>query len=371
MTAERLTFLMAAGATGGHVMPAVAIARAIEAAKPDSRIVFVGTGRPAEAAILDKYGWERRVLELRGLKGMGIGSAPGALWQGLKAFKKAVDLVRELRPHVGIATGGYVAGPVGLAVRLSGSPLVIHEQNSLPGLTNRLLGLFAPRILLAFPDASTRFPAKRAMVVGNPVRPEIADAGSLKRDYRERPLTLVVLGGSQGSKRINEGALALVKSLGKGPAESPLRIIHQTGAQMEEQVRSAYKEMGIEAEVKSFFSDMDRVYKSGHLAICRAGALTIFELAAARLPAILVPLPTAADDHQSVNAKVAADLGLARIVKESEIDSGALAKAAAELLENPSKLEAMGQSDLSSLEGLKDEGSKDLAQLIISLARLK
>ncbi|MDR2456692.1 MAG: UDP-N-acetylglucosamine--N-acetylmuramyl-(pentapeptide) pyrophosphoryl-undecaprenol N-acetylglucosamine transferase, partial [Deltaproteobacteria bacterium] len=176
MTGE-LRILMAAGATGGHIMPAVAMARAIEGACPEAKIVFVGTGRPAEAAILDKYGWPRESLSLRGFKGGGLKSLPGALFLALKALIKSADLVRKFRPNLAIATGGYVCGPVGLAVKLSGAPLVIHEQNSLPGLTNRWLGLLADKILLAFPDSAKQFSPKKVIVVGNPVRSEIAALG--------------------------------------------------------------------------------------------------------------------------------------------------------------------------------------------------
>ena len=347
-------------------MPAVAIARAIETARPGARILVIGTGRPAEAEILGPYGWERRELEVRGLKGGALAKAPGALWLAAKALKKAADIVRAFKPQLGVCTGGYVAGPAGLAIKLSGTPLVIHEQNSLPGLTNRALGLFADMILLAFPEAKKRFPEKRTFVVGNPVRSEIAALGSHKRDFSAAPKTVVVLGGSQGSKKINQAAVQMVEGLArKGIAA---KVIHQTGAAMEDEVRESYKGLGIEAEVKSFFSDMAAVYKAGHLAVCRAGALTVFELAAARLPAILVPLPTAADDHQSLNAKALADLGLAKVVRESDLESGALLKEAAALLESSERLNEMSDSDLSPLQGLEDQGSLALAEKMLKLA---
>ncbi|MDR2456793.1 MAG: undecaprenyldiphospho-muramoylpentapeptide beta-N-acetylglucosaminyltransferase [Deltaproteobacteria bacterium] len=368
MTGE-LRILIAAGATGGHIMPAVAMARAIEGARPEAKILFVGTGRPAEAAILDSYSWPRESLTLRGFKGGGLKNLPGAVYLALKALFKSVDLVRKFRPSLAIATGGYVCGPVGLAVKLSGAPLVIHEQNSLPGLTNRWLGLLADKILLAFPETVKEFSQKKAMVVGNPVRSEIAALGKIEKNFSDKPLTLVILGGSQGSKAINLGAMeAARRAKDRGIS---LKVIHQTGEMMEDEVRRAYAQMGVEAEVKSFFSDMASVYLRGHLAICRAGALTVFELAACKLPAILVPLPTAADDHQTKNALALEELGLAKVVRQEDMEGGLLTKTALDLLESPFVLNKMRQSDLSALQGLSDEGSKDLAEKLIAIAGSK
>jgi UDP-N-acetylglucosamine--N-acetylmuramyl-(pentapeptide) pyrophosphoryl-undecaprenol N-acetylglucosamine transferase len=227
----------------------------------------------------------------------------------------------------------------------------------------------ADKILLAFPDSAKQFSPKKVIVVGNPVRSEIAALGKEEKNFSDKPLTLVVLGGSQGSRAVNLGALeAAREAKNRGLI---IKVIHQSGEMMEAEVRKAYSEMGVEAEVKSFYSDMASVYRRGHLALCRAGALTIFELAASKLPAILVPLPTAADDHQTKNAEALKKLGLAKVVRQEEIKGGLLTKSCLDLLESPLELSKMSRSDLSSLQGLSEKGSEELAEKLISMAGRK
>jgi UDP-N-acetylglucosamine--N-acetylmuramyl-(pentapeptide) pyrophosphoryl-undecaprenol N-acetylglucosamine transferase len=318
----------------------------------------VGTGRPAEGAILDPLGYDREILAMSGLKGQGALRIPGALWRAAKALLKAVDLVRSFKPDLGVVTGGYVGGPVGLALKLGGTPLVVHEQNSRPGLTNRLLGLLADRVLVAFPEAAGGFAKAKTRLIGNPVRGEIAQVGILRRAgglarSASRPPTILILGGSQGSRRLNQAAVALVAQLaGQGMR---LSVIHQSGAAMEAETARAYLEMGVEAETRAFISDMAEAYQRSDLAIARAGALTVFELAAARLPAVLVPLPTAADDHQSHNAKALAAAGLAVVVREADLEAGALVEAAGAVLRTPGRLAAMSGAELSGLKAMGED----------------
>jgi UDP-N-acetylglucosamine--N-acetylmuramyl-(pentapeptide) pyrophosphoryl-undecaprenol N-acetylglucosamine transferase len=378
--------LVAAGATGGHVMPALTMAGAIAEARPGSEFLFVGTGRPAEERILARAGHPRRILDVSGLKGRGLPGLVKGTWRALRALKTSADLVREFRPHLGLVTGGYVTGPVGLALKMASVPVVVHEQNSRPGLTNRLLGRIADLILVAFPEAASSFPAKRVVVAGNPVRPEIAALRGLKRDFAAKPATLLIMGGSQGSRRLNLAGTAMVASLlARGAA---LRVIHQSGAEMAGEVAEAYRRMGAEAEVAAFIDDMAGVYRRSHLAVCRAGALTVFELAAAGLPAVLVPLPTAADDHQTINARALERLGLARLVPEGPAGGAAgggagglgagglgaggleaaLVRTVGDLLDDRLGLEAMAASDTGELGGLGAGGGGELAGLILAQA---
>jgi UDP-N-acetylglucosamine--N-acetylmuramyl-(pentapeptide) pyrophosphoryl-undecaprenol N-acetylglucosamine transferase len=351
---------MAAGATGGHIMPALSIARAMEESYPGTEVVFVGTGRPAEETILGPFGYRRFNLNMTGLKGKGLIGAPKAAWQAGLALAKSANIVRSFKPHLGLVTGGYVSGPVGMALKLSGTPLVLHEQNSLPGLTNRLLGTIADLILVAFPQALEKFSKKRTKLVGNPVRPEITAIGSIDRNFEEKPFKLLILGGSQGSRALNAAGLNLAVYLMTQGLD--LEVIHQTGAAEFEDIKQKYIKLGIKATVEPFFSDMAAIYKLSHLAVTRAGALTVFELAAARVPSILVPLPTAADDHQSVNAMALVNFGLAAMVKERDL--GHLNEIAYSLIKEPEKLRAMHASSYKKSDVLRPYEPKQIASLL-------
>ncbi|MDR1487558.1 MAG: undecaprenyldiphospho-muramoylpentapeptide beta-N-acetylglucosaminyltransferase [Deltaproteobacteria bacterium] len=340
MPSEAVRVLIAAGGTGGHIMPAVAAAEAINALA-EARFLFVGTGRPAEAAILGPLGYKRERLDVIGLKGKGILGLPKALWKAFLAIIKSISLIRSFKPDLCLVTGGYVCGPVGVAAFMSGTPLVLHEQNSRPGLTNRWLSRLAKLVFLGFREAASSFDAAKVRVVGNPVRAEIEALSGSERDFQAKPSVILILGGSQGAKSLNQAALELARVLKqKGTAIS---FIHQTGESELLEVEKAYRELGVEATVKAFFSDMVWVYKTAHLAISRAGALTIAELCACRLPSVLVPLPTAADDHQTINALSLVDAGIARLVKQQDLHKGALIETAAKLLENPAELAQMSK----------------------------
>jgi UDP-N-acetylglucosamine--N-acetylmuramyl-(pentapeptide) pyrophosphoryl-undecaprenol N-acetylglucosamine transferase len=356
---------MAAGATGGHIMPALTVAKLLESTFPGTKIVFVGTGRPAEETILGPLNYRRLNLNMTGIKGQGLGAVPGALWRAFKGLLACIDLVRTFKPHLGLVTGGYVAGPAGLAVKLSGTPLILHEQNSLPGLTNRLLGNIADLILVAFPEAKEKFSQKKTRLVGNPVRPEIISLGDENRDFTAEPLVILILGGSQGSKKLNQAAMALAEFLLKCGIK--FKLIHQTGTAMEEEVKATYRRLEIEAQVGAFFPDMENIYRSSHLAVTRAGALTIFELAAARVPAILVPLPTAADDHQTLNACALAKTGAAEVVEEKHLEL--LNETVQSIIQVPGRLQAMHQAGVGALKAMGEQDPDQIVRLLVSLVR--
>ncbi|MDR1110245.1 MAG: UDP-N-acetylglucosamine--N-acetylmuramyl-(pentapeptide) pyrophosphoryl-undecaprenol N-acetylglucosamine transferase [Deltaproteobacteria bacterium] len=342
----RPRILVAAGGTGGHVVPAATVAQEILSLAPGAEILFVGAGRPAEANVLDPLGFRRRVLRVPALAGRGPLGAARAVPGLVRAMVGAVSLVREFRPDLCLAFGGYVCGPVGLAAKMFGLPLAIHEQNSVPGLANRWLGRLADLAMAGFPEALAGLGPGRGLVVGNPVRGPIAAlAGEARLVDGENPLILVV-GGSQGSRRLNLAALDMAGRLLAAGAR--FRLLHQTGPEMEAEVREGYGRLGVQAEVLPFVQDMAGAYRRASLAISRAGALTLAELSAARLPAILVPLPSSAGGHQALNAGSLARAGLALVVPEEGL--GSLAGTVGALLAEPGRLRAMsdGAGDLAA-----------------------
>lgn len=337
-----LRVIVAAGGTGGHLHPAMSLARAIKALKPEAEFLFVGAGRPLEAALLEPAGFRHVALKSSGLKGRGLGGQLQALWQCLLATREALGLIRDFSPQLCFGAGGYVTVPVGLAARLSGTPLVIHEQNSRPGLSNRVLGRLAGLVLLGFEEASGSFPAAKTRFTGNPVRPEIAALHRLERDYGHKPLTIGITGGSQGAAGLNKAvAPALVNLYQSGQS---IRVIHQTGETDFEWVRDFYQKIGLPADVSPFIQDMVDFYSQADLVISRAGALTSAELAAARRPAILVPLPTAADDHQTVNARQLETAGAALLQPQEAMSPESLATVIKDLLVDRERLKAMSEA---------------------------
>ena len=335
-------FILAAGGTGGHLWPALSLARALKRARPEADCLFVGAGRPVEAAIVDPAGFRRVALPSGGWKGLGLASRLKGLRLAWAGFWEALRLLRSYRPRVCFGAGGYVTVPVGLAAWFLGVPLVIHEQNSRAGLSNKLLGRLAARVCLGFEEAGPAFPAGRTVVTGNPVRPEIAALHERERNFERRPLTVLVTGGSQGARALNMAAAPALAALAKrGWA---VNILHQTGAADLAEVRRIYREAGVEAEAAEFYQDMAAVYRRADLVVSRAGALTLSELAAARLPAVLVPLPTAADDHQTLNARFVEAGGAAVVLPQAGLTPETLADTLAGLLAAPEKLAGLSRA---------------------------
>ncbi|MDR1395843.1 MAG: UDP-N-acetylglucosamine--N-acetylmuramyl-(pentapeptide) pyrophosphoryl-undecaprenol N-acetylglucosamine transferase, partial [Deltaproteobacteria bacterium] len=305
---------------------------------PEADIRFAGTGRPAEAALVGPGHWPRVILSGRGFKGGSISGKVRSGLSALKGFGQALRLIHRFRPHLFYGVGGYVSGPAGLAARLTGRPVVLHEQNSRPGLSNRLLARLAREIFVGFPEAASVFPAEKTVVTGNPLRPEITALMDRRYDYAPGArLAILIMGGSQGAGRLNLAAMELAAKLAAGGRS--FEIIHQTGAGGSGQIAEFYSRLGIIHETAPFFPDPERLYARAHLGLMRAGALTVTELAACGLPSILVPLPTAADNHQLVNARTLESCGAALILLESELEN--LFGAVSGLMDSPRKLLAM------------------------------
>ncbi len=337
---EPLRLLFTGGGTGGHLFPAIATAEAFCQMFPETRILFVGTRRKMDQSCLARAGFTVRSIHCQGVKGKNALALLQALALLPLSLVEALWQVARFRPRLVVGVGGFVTGPVVLAARILGVPTVIHEQNSVPGLANRKLGKLATRVCLSLPASQRYFPAATTVVTGNPVRARILELAARPVPQKGDGPTLLILGGSLGAHRVNE----LVVGAVTGPeARLPagLKIIHQTGAADEEWVRSAYQKSGIKATVAAFFTDMAEVYGQSDLLISRAGATTLAELAVLGKPALLIPYPYAADNHQESNARYYADHGGAVVLVERELSSEKLAAALAELITQPVRLQEM------------------------------
>lgn len=312
--------LIMAGGTGGHVFPALAVARTL--AERGARVSWLGTRAGIEARLVPAHDLPLHTIDVAGLRGKGPGSWLRAPLRLLRAGVQALRLLRRLGPQLVIGMGGFAAGPGGFAAWLLRRPLVIHEQNAAAGLTNRGLAQLAHTVLQAFPDT---FAARHhAITVGNPVRAEILalQAPALRWARRDDAVRLLVLGGSGGALAINQrvpGALARIDA-----ARRP-QVRHQAGRTLAE-AEAAYVEAGVAADISAFIDDMAAAYAWADVVICRSGALTVAELAAAGVPALLVPFPYAVDDHQTANAAWLANAGAAVVVQQSDLSVERLAE---------------------------------------------
>ncbi|MBB3104640.1 undecaprenyldiphospho-muramoylpentapeptide beta-N-acetylglucosaminyltransferase [Azomonas macrocytogenes] len=326
--------LIMAGGTGGHVFPALACAREFQAR--GYSVHWLGTPRGIENELVPAAGLPLHLIHVSGLRGKNLGALLKAPLQLLRSLFQARKIVRELNPVCVLGLGGYVTGPGGLAARLSGVPLVIHEQNAVAGTANRSLAPFASRVCEAFPDTFA-FSDKRR-TTGNPVREELFQVAPHELPAT-RPSRLLILGGSLGAEPLNK---LLPEALARVPLQARPEILHQTGRQHADVTGERYRAVGVDARVEPFIKDMAQAYAWADLVLCRSGALTVSELAAVGLPSILVPLPHAIDDHQTRNAGYLAKEGAAILLPQAETDADRLAVQLTDILTQPEKLRAMG-----------------------------
>ena len=330
--------LIMAGGTGGHVFPALAVAE--ELRHRGCAVTWLGTPRGIEAELVPARGFPIDYIEVAGVRGKGMARKITALAQLARALMQALRAVRRRRPRVVLGFGGFASGPGGVAARLLGIPLVIHEQNAIAGTTNRLLARISRRVLLGFPGA-----LPRGEHCGNPVRAEIAVLGGREAaSQRGQPMRLLVLGGSLGAQAINAET---PRALGLLPATERPEVWHQAGRQHVEATRGAYADAGVAARIEPFIEDMAAAYGWADLVLCRAGALTVSELAAAGIGAILVPFPHAIDDHQTHNGEWLAGAGAALLIQQRDLSAAKLAAMLAELAANPERRAAMAEHALA------------------------
>ena len=341
MTTAAPHIVITGGGTGGHLFPGIAIARAFQQRMADTAILFVGTGRELEKRVLGEAGYRHAIIRVGGLKGMGVFRQLRSLASLPGAILRAGAILRHFRPAVVIGVGGYAAGPVCLAARLLGIPVCLQEQNSLPGITNRLLARIAQRIYTSFSESHAHFPAEKVRLMGNPVREEmITIRRQISQREINRPFTVLVAGGSQGARSINTAIIDMLSHVDK-PAS--LQLIHQCGSDDRDRIRQAYAAAGIPARVEAFFNDMDRQYVQADLVVCRAGATTVAELTCIGLPAIFIPFPHAADNHQAINASwvVSADAG--EMILETDLTGPELWRHIRHLRDTPRRREGMAE----------------------------
>ncbi|HSP15939.1 MAG TPA: undecaprenyldiphospho-muramoylpentapeptide beta-N-acetylglucosaminyltransferase [Thermoanaerobaculia bacterium] len=339
------TLMIAGGGTGGHIYPAIAIAREYLARDRSRRVVFVGTERGLEKTIVPKAGFPLELISVGGLKGKGGLDLVRNLARLPVGFVQAFRLVGKHQPSVVLGVGGYSSGPVLLAAAMRGVPTIIHEQNAFPGLTNRLLARFVKKVAAAFPDALTRLKRTDGVVTGNPVRAEFFKVQPRPEARGPRPKQrLLIFGGSQGSHILNEsmtGALLFLSRL-----KDQLEIVHQTGPNELQTVQQAYRTSGAfpNARVVAYLDPIVDEIAAADLVVARAGAMTIGELSAVGRAAIFVPFAAAANNHQELNARVVERAGGAMVITEKELTPERLGRAIAELISDPQRMRGMGEA---------------------------
>ena len=336
-----IRLLLTGGGTGGHLFPGIAAAEALCSRRPGSEVLFVGTRRKMDKTSLGQYRFAVRTIHCYGIKGKNIVSLLKAAAVLPLSFLEAAWQILVFKPDLVLGVGGYVTGPVVAMARILGKPTVIHEQNSVPGLANRKLGRLVDKVCLSISGSEKYFPAEKSILTGNPVRSQILKlAGCTQNPGAKLGLVIMVLGGSQGAHRVNELASeAIIRYKKSIPGE--LKVIHQTGMADEQMVKDRYEAAGVEAQVAAFFTDMAACYAQADLLISRAGATTLAELAVLGKPAILIPYPYAADNHQEKNGRQYVQGGGAIMMIEKDLTGPGLADAIGRLAGDSAKREEM------------------------------
>lgn len=325
--------VIAGGGTGGHVIPALAIGRELQA-RYDAELLFIGTARGLETKLVPAAGFDLKLVQVGALKNVSLLTRLKTLFDLPRAVLAAGRMLREFHPDVVIGVGGYASGPAMIAALLKGIPTLAFEPNAVPGFANRAVGKWVSAAAVHFEHSQRYF--RNAQVTGVPVRPEF-----FQRSENAESKTLLITGGSQGARAINRAVGAALPELLKLPG---LRIVHQTGERDFEETRAAYEKAGVDAKVSAFIQDMAAAFGEAALIVCRSGASTVAEVAAAGKPAIFIPFPFAADDHQTKNAEALAASGAAVVLPEAEMTPESLAAKVAELMNDPARLRKMSAS---------------------------
>jgi len=328
--------LIAAGGTGGHIYPGIAVANEIMRRDTDSEVLFVGTARGLEKKIVPENGFQLSLINSAGLKNVGLVGKIKGMSVLPKSFFEARRIIRQFRPHVVVGAGGYVSGPVLLMAAIMGVPTLVMDSNALPGFTNRRLARFVEKATLTFEEALPFF-GKKGVVTGNPVRGEFFDIPAKERTGE---LHVLIFGGSQGSRAINNAMADALSYLAEYVGR--LTVTHQTGEADFEGIMTAYagsKFAG--SDIRPFISDLFVEFAKADLIICRAGATTCAEVSAAGKAAIMIPLPTAADDHQRKNAEALERAGAAKIILQNDLSGKSLADEIISLIESPATITEM------------------------------
>ncbi len=333
--------LVAGGGTGGHVFPGVALAEEVVTRHPANDVVFVGTARGLEATVVPQAGFPIELIDVKGLKGKGLLDTLKNLLLLPLAFLQSLRILRKWRPDVVVGVGGYASGPVVLTAWLLRIPTAVQEQNAIAGLTNRVLGRFAEAAFTAFPEAARHFPRRKVYQLGNPIRRTLME-NYMRPEVKHETPRLLVFGGSQGAHALNMRVIEALPHL--ADLRDHLKITHQTGARDRDYVEKGYRAVGFEPDVREFITDMSGAYAGTDLVVCRAGAMALAELTVCKKPAILVPFPAAADNHQVQNAKSLVDAGAAVMIEERDLTGEVLAREIRAILDSPERREKMARA---------------------------
>jgi len=353
-----MRIIIAGGGTGGHVFPAISIAQEISERNCIEEILFVGTQRGLENELLSKKGYSIKHISSRGFVGRGLFKTVGAFFYAFKGLFDSISIIRSFRPDVVLGVGGYVSGPLVLAAVLLGIPTAICEQNTVPGVTNRILGRIVNKIFASFDSSVQYFPSKKVLITGNPIRKEILI--NTKSSHESKSFCILVFGGSQGAHSLNRSVPeALCRIDNKG-----ISVIHQTGEKDYLYVKDLYIENEINAQVLTFIDDMAGAYDRADLVVGRAGAGTIAEITSLGKPSVLVPFPYAAHNHQLENAKILEDAGAAVLIEDKDATPQRLALTLTKLLDKD-KLQMM----FANAKKLgKPEAAREIVDEIYNLA---
>jgi len=356
--------VIAGGGTGGHLFPGLALAEEFSRRGRAEDVLFVGTRKGLEERVVPAAGYALRFLRVEGMVNRGILRALRSLLKIPGALRESRRILAAFDPHVVIGVGGYASGPVVAMAAWMGFPTLIHEQNAVPGLTNRILGRMVDRVALTYPDATEAFPARKVRLTGNPVRRSM---GRLDRKTARRRLgldpdrfTVLVMGGSLGARSLNRATVEALR--GHPDLAARIQLLHQTGESDLEGVRAAYRELGLRGVVAAFFQAMSEAYAAADLVVCRAGASTLSELTACGRAALVVPYPHAAGNHQERNAQGLVDLGACRMIPDEELNGGSLAAEILALEGDPEERAAMERA-------ARSVGRPDAAQRVAELAQ--
>ncbi|HVF44257.1 MAG TPA: undecaprenyldiphospho-muramoylpentapeptide beta-N-acetylglucosaminyltransferase [Pyrinomonadaceae bacterium] len=358
--------LIAAGGTGGHIYPGIAVAREVMRRDERSVVRFIGTEKGLENRLVPGAGFDLSLIESAGLKNVGaLGKLKGLLLLP-KSFVAARRVIREFLPDVVVGAGGYVSGPVLMTAALMRIPTLVMESNALPGFTNRRLALFVDAVAVSF-EESLRYFRGKGVVTGNPVRREFFEIAKKERDPAR--FSLLVFGGSQGARAINEGMLAALPHM--EARRGALKIVHQTGESDFEKVRAGYAAAGWGegAEVLKYIDDMVARFGDSDLVVCRAGATTTAELIAAGKASLMVPFPFAADDHQRKNAEALERAGASRMVLQQEATGERLAREIVELAGDPGRVTRMEDAARKLARGDAAQAAVDLIEKLLAVGR--
>ena len=338
-----LRIVIAGGGTGGHLFPGIAIAQEFETRNPASKIIFVSTGNPLERSVLSKTGYPLQTVTVAGIKGRGLWNQIKSVAKIPKGILEANRILKNFSPDLTVGLGSYSAGPVVFAAWLRRIPIAVHEQNILPGITNRILSRFANRVYISFENTRSHMDPRKVRWTGNPVRQDILDSTHRSKDIRKnesdaKPFTVLIIGGSQGAHKIN---MAVIEALDHLRHLKHLHFVHQTGQADELLVREAYRQSKVSGTVQAFFDNMAEQYGRADLIICRAGATTVAEITALGKPAIFIPFPFAADNHQVLNAGSLSDEGAAEMLIEKDLNGKVLSEKLNNYAAHPAELQNM------------------------------